>query len=68
MSDTWMGLAIGGAALVVALTMAISLFWLERRRARLLRNFDHRDCWLVAYRTCFARVRDRPARRMRGAR
>ncbi|KUY77859.1 hypothetical protein [Burkholderia cepacia] len=68
MSDTWMGLAIGGAALVVALTMAISLFWLERRRARLLRNFDHRDCWLVAYGTYFARMRDRPARRMRGAR
>ncbi|KVW03688.1 hypothetical protein WK91_36550 [Burkholderia cepacia] len=68
MSDTWMGLAIGGAALAVALTMAISLFWLERRRARLLRNFDHRDCWLVAYGTCFARVRARSARRMRGAR
>ncbi|NLA19879.1 hypothetical protein GPU89_27560 [Burkholderia cepacia] len=67
MSDTWMGLAIGGAALAVALAMAISLFWLERRRA-LLRNFDHRDCWLVAYGKCFARVRARPARRMRGAR
>ncbi|MBY4804048.1 hypothetical protein [Burkholderia cepacia] len=68
MSDTWMGLAIGCAALAVALAMAISLFWLERRRARLLRNFDHRDCWLVGYGKCFARVRARPARRMRGAR
>ncbi|KVH28496.1 hypothetical protein WT01_10075 [Burkholderia cepacia] len=68
MSETWMGLAIGGSALAVALTMAISLFWLERRRARLLRNFDHRDCWLVAYGKRFAGVRARPARRMRGAR
>ncbi|WFN17997.1 hypothetical protein [Burkholderia contaminans] len=57
MGDTWMGLAIGGTALAVALTMAVSLCWLERRRARLLRNFDHRDCWLVAYGKCFARVR-----------
>ena len=55
MGDTWMGLAIGGTALAVALTMAISLYWLERRRARLLRNFDHRDCSLVAYGRCFAR-------------
>ena len=54
MGDTWMGLAIGGTALAVALTMAISLYWLERRRARLLR-FDHRDCSLVAYGRCFAR-------------
>ncbi|HGL6715727.1 hypothetical protein NTJ56_15830 [Burkholderia contaminans] len=68
MGDTWMGLAIGGTALAVALTMAASLYWLERRRARLLRNFDHRDCWLVAYGKCFARVRARPARRLRGAR
>ena len=68
MSDTWMGLAIGGAALAVALAMAISLFWLERRRARLLRNFDHRDCWLVAYGKCFARRPERSLRRMRRAR
>ncbi|NTX32806.1 hypothetical protein HT746_37865 [Burkholderia pyrrocinia] len=68
MGETWMGLAIGGSALAVALTMAISLYWLERRRARLLRNFDHRDCWLVAYGKCFARRPAKPARRMRGAR
>ncbi|ALX10794.1 hypothetical protein P350_04175 [Burkholderia cepacia JBK9] len=68
MGDTWMGLVIGGSALAVALTMAISLYWLERRRARLLRNFDHRDCWLVAYGKCFARRPTKPARRMRGAR
>ena len=49
MGETWMGLAIGGSALAVALTMAIALHWLERRRARLLRNFDHRDCWFIAY-------------------
>lgn len=68
MGDTWMGLLIGGSALAVALTMAISLHWLERRRARLLRNFDHRDYWFVAYGKCFARRTARPARRMRGAR
>ena len=54
MGDTWMGLAIGGTALAVALTMAISLYWLERRRARAA-GFDHRDCSLVAYGRCFAR-------------
>ncbi|SDQ89828.1 hypothetical protein SAMN05443026_2089 [Burkholderia orbicola] len=53
MGDTWLGLVIGGSALAVALTMTISLYWLERRRARLLRNFDHRDCWLAAYGKCF---------------
>lgn len=62
MGDTWMGLAIGGSALAVALTMAIALHWLEWRRARLLRNFDHRDCWFVAYGKRFARG---PARRSR---
>jgi len=68
MSDTWMGLAIGCAALAVALTVAVSLYWLERRRARLLRNFDHRDGGLVAYGRCFARRPVRQARRMRGTR
>ncbi|MBR7989034.1 hypothetical protein KDX04_24750 [Burkholderia cenocepacia] len=68
MGDTWLGLVIGGSALAVALTMAISLYWLERRRARLLRNFDHRDCWRAAYGKCFARKPARPLRRMRGAR
>ncbi|OXH90762.1 hypothetical protein CA831_09150 [Burkholderia multivorans] len=48
MGETWMGLAIGGSALTVALTVAIALHWLERRRARRLRDFDHHDCWLVA--------------------
>jgi hypothetical protein len=66
MGDTWMGLVIGGSALAVALTMAIALHWLERRRARLLRNFDHRDCWVVAYGRRLVR---RPVRRTRsGAR
>ncbi|AOI93354.1 hypothetical protein WS58_20105 [Burkholderia pseudomultivorans] len=66
MGEDWMGVAIGGAALAVALTMTIALHWLERRRARLLRNFDHRDCWLVAYGRCFARKPvARPARRTR---
>ncbi|AZQ52290.1 hypothetical protein [Burkholderia cenocepacia] len=68
MGDTWMGLVIGGSALAVALTMAISLYWLERRRARLLRNFDHRDCGFVAYGRCFARRPARSRRRMRSAR
>ncbi|AOJ22807.1 hypothetical protein WJ11_26060 [Burkholderia cenocepacia] len=68
MGDTWLGLVIGGSALAVALTMTISLYWLERRRARLLRNFDHRDCWLAAYGKCFARKPARSLRRMRGAR
>ncbi|WP_431820493.1 hypothetical protein [Burkholderia sp. F1] len=49
MGDTSMGLAIGGAALAVALTATIVHYWLERRRARLLRDFDHRDCWRAAY-------------------
>ena len=68
MGDTWLGLVIGGSALAVALTMAISLYWLERRRARLLRNVEHRDCWLAAYGKCFARKPARSLRRMRGAR
>ena len=68
MGDTWMGLVIGGTALAVGLTMAIVLHWLERRRARLLRNFDHRDCWFAAYGKGFARRPARLARRMRGAR
>ncbi|KVU78173.1 hypothetical protein WK73_00910 [Burkholderia ubonensis] len=49
MGDTSMGLVIGGAVLAVALTAAIVHYWLERRRARLLRDFDHRDCWRAAY-------------------
>ncbi|WP_269508537.1 hypothetical protein [Burkholderia sp. IMCC1007] len=66
MGDTWMGLVIGSSALTIALTMAIALHWLERRRARLLRNFDHRDCWFFAYGKRLARG---PARRSRsGAR
>ncbi|MGU7781465.1 hypothetical protein [Burkholderia sp. PU8-34] len=65
MGETWMGFAIGGSALTVALTMTIVLHWLERRRARLLRDFDHRDCWLAAYgkrAACGAVRRDRRAR------
>ncbi|WP_261507524.1 hypothetical protein [Burkholderia multivorans] len=62
MGETWMGLAIGGSALTVALTVAIALHWLERRRARRLRDFDHHDCWLVAYGKCIVR---RPATRGR---
>ena len=62
MGETWMGLAIGGSALTVALTVAIALHWLERRRARRLRDFDHHDCWLVAYGKCIVR---RPATRAR---
>ncbi|PRG45069.1 hypothetical protein C6T62_06435 [Burkholderia multivorans] len=65
MGETWMGLAIGGSALTVALTVAIALHWLERRRARLLRDFDHHDCWLVAYGKCIVR---RPATRARRGR
>nr|WP_254213995.1 hypothetical protein [Burkholderia multivorans] len=65
MGETWMGLAIGGSALTVALTVAIALHWLERRRARRLRDFDHHDCWLVAYGKCIVR---RPATRAARAR
>ncbi|MCA8313951.1 hypothetical protein LGN43_06625 [Burkholderia multivorans] len=65
MGETWMGLAIGGSALTVALTVAIALHWLERRRARRLRDFDHHDCWLVAYGKSIVR---RPATRARRVR
>ncbi|MGU7775319.1 hypothetical protein ACV229_34770 [Burkholderia sp. MR1-5-21] len=68
MGDTWMGLAIGGSALGVALTMTIVLHWLERRRARLLRDFDHRDCWLAAYGKRAASGAVRRDRRARGGR
>ncbi|MBN6730098.1 hypothetical protein [Burkholderia multivorans] len=65
MGETWMGLAIGGSALTVALAVAIALHWLERRRARRLRDFDHHDCWLVAYGKCIVR---RPVTRARRGR
>ncbi|MGZ2746069.1 hypothetical protein [Burkholderia stagnalis] len=66
MGDTWMGFVIGGSALAVALTMMIVLYWLERRRARLLREFDHRDCWRAAYGRHPACDAARRARRARG--
>ncbi|MBU9519826.1 hypothetical protein KTE45_15235 [Burkholderia multivorans] len=65
MGETWMGLAIGGSALTVALTVAIALHWLERRRARRLRDFDHHDCWLVAYGKSIVRRPTTCARRVR---
>ncbi|MGS0893510.1 hypothetical protein ACVBGC_13370 [Burkholderia stagnalis] len=45
MGETWLGVAIGGAALAVALAVSIALHWLERRRARLLKNLVHDDGW-----------------------
>lgn len=59
MVETWMGVAIGGSALAVALTTRIAHYWLEWRRSRLLRNLDHHDWW---YGACGTRMARRPAR------
>ncbi len=50
MGETWVGLVIGGAALVIALPMVIAHYWRELRRARALRNLDHDACWHAPYR------------------
>ncbi|CAN0624426.1 protein of unknown function [Burkholderia multivorans] len=49
MSETWVGLVIGGAALAVALPMAIAHYCRELRRARALRNLNQHDCWYAPY-------------------
>ncbi|CAN0623545.1 protein of unknown function [Burkholderia multivorans] len=45
MGESWMGFAIGGFALAIALPMAVVHHWREWRRARLLRHLDHLDWW-----------------------
>lgn len=45
MSETWMGLIIGGSALSIAVLMVIGHYRRERRRARLLRHLDHQEWW-----------------------
>ena len=45
MSETWMGLIIGGAALGIAMLMAMAHYRRERARARMLRNMDHHEWW-----------------------
>lgn len=45
MSETWMGLIIGGSALSIAMLMVIVHYRRERTRARLLRNLNHHELW-----------------------
>ncbi|SIT43445.1 conserved exported hypothetical protein [Paraburkholderia ribeironis] len=63
MSETWLGLAIGGAALAVALPMAIAHYCREWHRARLLRNLHHLDWWYAPYPRKGRRRSSRVARR-----
>lgn len=48
MSETFMGLTITGAALLIAMPLIVGHYRRERRRGQLLRNLDHVDWW---YRT-----------------
>ncbi|WP_346778642.1 hypothetical protein [Burkholderia sp. Ac-20353] len=59
MSETWIGLAIGGAALAIALPMAIAHYCREWHRARVLRNHNRHDCWYTPYRRKAGRCRAR---------
>ncbi|MCC8404577.1 hypothetical protein LJ655_22280 [Paraburkholderia sp. MMS20-SJTN17] len=40
MSETWMGLIIGGSALCIAMFVVIGLYRRERTRARMLRDLN----------------------------
>jgi hypothetical protein len=48
MSEKWIGLTIGAAALLIAIPLVIGHYRREHRRGQLLRNLDHVDWW---YRT-----------------
>ena len=43
MSETWIGLIIGGSALGVAMLMVIGHYRRERMRARMLRELNRRE-------------------------
>lgn len=45
MSETWIGLIIGGSALSIAMLMMIGHYRRERRRARLLRHLNRHEWW-----------------------
>ncbi|WP_181448364.1 hypothetical protein [Paraburkholderia phytofirmans] len=45
MSETWMGLIIGGSALSIAMLMVIGHYRRERTRARMLQNLNHHERW-----------------------
>ncbi|MGF6962023.1 hypothetical protein QFZ97_007979 [Paraburkholderia youngii] len=45
MSETWMGLVIGGTALGIAMFMVVSHYRRERMRARMLRELNRYDSW-----------------------
>jgi hypothetical protein len=48
MSETWLGLAISGVAMLIAMPLVASHYYRERRRAQLLRKLDHGDSWYRA--------------------
>jgi hypothetical protein len=45
MSETWMGLIIGGSALSIAMLMVIGHYRRERTRARVLQHLNHHEWW-----------------------
>lgn len=45
MDQTWLGVAAGTIVLVIAVVGVTAHYLRERRRADLLRNLDHHECW-----------------------
>jgi hypothetical protein len=45
MSETWMGLVIGGSAIGIAMLMVIVHYRREHMRARKLRHMNHHESW-----------------------
>lgn len=45
MDQTWLGMAAGTIVLVIAVVGVAAHYLRERRRADLLRNFDHHEWW-----------------------
>jgi len=48
MSETWLGLAISGVAMLIAMPLVASHYRREWRRGQLLRKLDHDDLWYRA--------------------
>lgn len=44
MNETWIGVALGGSVLLIALLSVVQHYRRERLRAELLKNLDH-DSW-----------------------